>query len=417
MPNLSPQSDFASRTTPTVDSTRQSGPAIQATRPGRPRYDYMDSLRAALIIAGVFFHAALPYRTVGHWNVQEALGAVEFDYLAATLTSFRMATFFMVAGFFCALTFSLQKASTNLRRRLLVFGVPLLSFIVAIQPIQFALRWSHEHSSPGASPSGSLEFWRAYFANGAFVSHLWFLVNLIIYYVMVRAAMEILERSPTIREGFRKLLMSLPAALLRSKTILSLASVVLVEPWLRLASKWLPVVPGLDTSELLAYLPFFLVGFLLYKSPKAMDEFCVVRFADFLVLIGAIGFWGSGWFTDHFLQELLIAIISWQAAWTIGASLLAAFRRWFNVENPAVRAISEASYTIYLFHHLVVIALATMFLGVAVPGGLAAKYGLVVAMTCVITFTLHHFVIRKSMILSRLFNGRPAPLPAAKLAR
>jgi glucan biosynthesis protein C len=417
VPGVSPQSEITAGAKRVAAGGQELYPAPEAASPRRPRYDYMDSLRATLIIAGVFFHAALPYRTVGHWNVQEARGAVGFDYLTSALTLFRMATFFMVAGFFCALTFSLHKASANLRRRLMVFGVPLLTFVVTIQPIQFALRWSNEHPTGGASSSGSPEFWRAYFATGAFISHLWFLVNLIVYYIVVRGAMELLEHFPRLREGSLRLLRSLPGKILRSKTALSFASVALLEPWIHLVSHWIPVVPGLDAAELLAYLPFFLVGFLLYKSPEALDDFCVVRLEDFLVLFGGIGLLSSGWMAGHFLHELLLACISWQAAWTVGGGLLSVFRRWFNVESPAARAVSDASYTIYLFHHLVVIVLATTFLGTAMPGGVAVKYTIVVVLTCMATFALHHYVIRKSMFLSKLFNGRPVPPATARTGR
>ena len=80
MPNLAPDSSNDDRTE--LNSTVVAGyeAGVQGVAlPMRVRYDYMDSLRATLIIAGVFFHAALPYRTTGHLNVQEATGAAGFD--------------------------------------------------------------------------------------------------------------------------------------------------------------------------------------------------------------------------------------------------------------------------------------------------------------------------------------------------
>ena len=296
MPNLAPDNRDDGRTG--LNSLVVAGNEADVKRvpsPTRIRYDYMDSLRATLIIAGVFFHAALPYRVSGHWNVQEAAGAVGFDYLTVTLSYFRMATFFMVAGFFCAMTFSIRTASSNLRRRLTVFSVPLLTFVVAIQPIQFALRWSQENFVKGGSPVGSSEFWRAYLSTGAFISHLWFLVNLIVYYVLVRGAMEFFGRHPAVQDRLLRLLRALPISLLRSKTALSIVCLVLVTPWLQVTSKWIPPVPGVDISELLAYLPYFLAGSLFFHSPAALEEFCVVRLMDFVVLLSAVGILNSNW--------------------------------------------------------------------------------------------------------------------------
>src|SRR5262245_40085340 len=110
------------------------------------RYWYMDSLRAVLIIAGVFFHAALPYRTSDSWNVRDPSPYSFFDHFSRVLGSFRMPTFFFVAGFFCALTFAARGPSKNLARRLVAFGVPLLTMMVLLQPVQYLMRLAQDES-------------------------------------------------------------------------------------------------------------------------------------------------------------------------------------------------------------------------------------------------------------------------------
>lgn len=380
---------------------------VQGTRStqSRARYDYMDALRATLIIGGVLFHAALPYRAFGDWNVREAGGSAAFDYLADALYSFRMPTFFFVAGFFCALTFATRRAAANLRRRLLVFGLPLLSFMVIVQPMQYMLRWRQEHPGATGLPDWT-RFWSAYLSTGAYVSHLWFLLNLIAYYVAVHLALSLLERHEAIRRRCVRVLQGAPIRLLRSKTLLALACALVVLPIYDLVVHVAPRVPGYGLEDLVLYLPFFLAGFFCYHSEEVLGLLSEVRAEDILLLILGIGLLLSGIVSQHLSHDLVQGWLYYQAAWTIGMLLVALFRRWFDLAHPAVRAVSDASYTIYLFHHIVVILLATLLLGIAVPGGYWSKYVLVVVATTLLTFAAHHYLIRHSSILSWAFNGR-----------
>jgi len=383
---------------------------VQGTRSVqlRTRYDYMDSLRATLIIGGVLFHAALPYRASGQWNVHEAGGSAVFDYLAETLYSFRMPTFFFVAGFFCALTFAARRPAANLRRRLLVFGLPLLSFMVVVQPLQYMLRWRQEHPDATGKPDWT-GFWSAYLSTGAYVSHLWFLLNLIAYYVSVHLALGFLERHEVVRRRCARMLQAVPVRLLRSKTLLALACALVMLPIYDLVVRIAPRVPGYGLEDLVLYLPFFLAGLLCYHSEAALGFLSEVRAEDLLLLIFGAGLLLSGFVTQHLSHSLIQGWLYYQAAWTIGMLLVALFRRWFDLAHPAVRAISDASYTIYLFHHIVVIILATLLLGLAIPGGYWSKYVLVVVATTLLTFAAHHYLIRHSSILSWAFNGRAPP--------
>ncbi|MFO1456187.1 MAG: acyltransferase family protein [Steroidobacteraceae bacterium] len=378
--------------------------------PLRARYYYMDSLRATLIIGGVLFHAALPYRASGAWNVREMGGNAVFDYLSEALYSFRMPTFFFVAGFFCALTFAARRAAANLRRRLIVFGLPLLSFVILVQPLQFGLRWLREHAAVDGGV-GSPAFWSAYFSTGAYISHLWFLLNLIVYYVVVELALTVLARRGRVRQLAASWIRALPVWILRSKTILAVLCTLIVFPVYDLVVRVAPQVPGFGLEDLVLYLPFFVAGFLCFHSESALDSLGEVRIEDIILLVAGVALLMSGYVTQREMHDILRGWIFYQAAWTVGMLLVAAFRHWLDLENPAVRAVSDASYTIYLFHHSIVIVIATLLLGVAIPGGYASKYVLVVVVTTLLTFSLHHFLIRRSRILSWAFNGRAPPKP------
>ncbi|MCP5470716.1 MAG: acyltransferase family protein [Sinobacteraceae bacterium] len=365
----------------------------------------MDSLRAVLIVGGILFHAALPYRATGDWNVKEAHGSTAFDYLSAALSAFRMPLFFFVAGYFCAMTFSSRHATANLRRRLRVFGIPLAVFIITVQPLQHALRWSAKHPGPLNAGFDASGFWHSYVSTGSFISHLWFLVNLIVYYCMAYAVLMLLAQRKTLQRRLECGAMALPIWLVRSKTMLALVCAVLVFPAYGLLGR-IPKVPGFSVEDLALYLPFFLAGYFCYPAGGMMNEMSEVQALDAVMLTAGILLLLSSRMTSEAAVGFLSIWLFYQAAWTIGMLVLQAFRRWFDIANPVMRAISDASYTIYLFHHVIVILLATLLVGISLPGGLWAKYGFVVIVTFLATFMLHHFVIRRHGTLSMLFNGR-----------
>lgn len=370
-----------------------------------PRYDYMDSLRAVLIVGGILFHAALPYRATGDWNVKEAHGSTAFDYLSMALSAFRMPMFFFVAGFFCALTFSSRHATANLRRRLRVFGIPLAVFIITVQPLQYALRWSAKNPGPLNASFDAIGFWHSYVSTGSFMSHLWFLVNLIVYYCMAYVVIMFLAQRKILQRRLESGAMALPIWLMRSKTMLALVCAVLVFPAYGLLAR-MPKFPGFSVEDLALYLPFFLAGYLCYPAGGMMKTMSEVQVLDALMLIAGILLLFSNRLTNEVAVGFLSIWLFYQAAWTVGMLVLQVFRRWLDIANPVMRAVSDASYTIYLFHHVIVILLATLLVGLSLPGGLWAKYAFVVIVTFLATFMLHHFVIRRHGVLSLLFNGR-----------
>lgn len=379
--------------------------ASTAHAPPATRYWYMDSLRAVLIFGGILFHAALPYRSTGTWNVVDVDRNAAFDYISDTISSFRMPAFFFVAGFFCALTFANRGAASNLRRRLVVFGVPFVACAVTIQPVQFALRSSREGPRHLLADIQMARFWSAYIESGAFVSHLWFLINLIVYYCLIYLLLRALESGGRGKIDLGGWSSAIPVRLLSSKTAISVLSTVAVLPAYGALSR-LPQIPGYGFEDLALYAPFFLVGYLCFVDERAMGAMVQVGLLDVLLLATGVAVVQSGGVTHRVTAEVFGLWLFYQAAWTLGMWVLSAFRRWLDVESAPMRAVSDASYTIYLFHHLIVVVIATALLPVHVPGAPVIKYLLVVLATFLLTLLLHRCVIHRFKWLSYAFNGR-----------
>jgi glucan biosynthesis protein C len=70
--------------------------------------------------------------------------------------------------------------------------------------------------------------------------------------------------------------------------------------------------------------------------------------------------------------------------------------------------LSDASYSIYLFHQPIVLFLGMKFLDIDL--NIFVEYFLVVAAALVIPFLIHFYLVKRVAVLSFLFNGTPLPL-------
>ena len=108
------------------------------------------------------------------------------------------------------------------------------------------------------------------------------------------------------------------------------------------------------------------------------------------------------------LAYRVINIVSWALlTWMVVRVVFSLFRDWANRPSPTFAYLSYASYSIYLFHHLVVIATATALLPLPLGGGV--KFLIVLATASIVPLAIHHFLIRRYDVLGYLFNGRVVP--------
>ena len=157
-----------------------SGNTCEAARPlATPRaarsshslahYHYIDFSRAVLLSLGVVFHAALLCETRG----------AAFCGLAALLHSFRMESFFLIAGFFSAMALQKRSVADFVAQRLVRLGVPLLFCGVTVA-------WWVDIVRANELPLATafdVHFW----LGGHWRAHLWFLGTLLVYVAIVFA--------------------------------------------------------------------------------------------------------------------------------------------------------------------------------------------------------------------------------------
>jgi len=370
---------------------------------GASRLHYMDALRSVLMLLGVVLHSARPYDSDA-WQVKDQAHLPALDWLVAGIHLFRMPAFFVVAGYFAMYLLVRWPVRDFLRDRMRRVLVPLLATLLTFNLVQVRLVMG-DGGDAGFLQGVLLPAW----VGGHWVSHLWFLVSLVLYFALVAMLTPFLRRLAD-PDG-------IVASWLRGRLGLPLVLLALVATPLavgvlgRFAGPgWNePLLGSASPAELLVYFPAFLTGLLLCASPELLDRFArrdrlviALAVSGGAVMLLTHGRADSAFRVAYFLGEGLLR-------WMVVRVLFSLFREWANRPSRTFAYLSSASYSIYLFHHVTVIATATALLSLPLAAGI--KFLIVLAVASMVSLTLHHFLVRRYAVLGYLFNGRKPARP------
>jgi glucans biosynthesis protein C len=358
------------------------------------RVDYMDAARSALMSLGVVLHSARVYAPGDPWLVADARTAPVFAWIADGIHLFRMPAFFFIAGFFAALTLERYGARRFLRQRLPRIVLPLATVALLVNAPQV-----HWLVAQGLLPEPG---WRAWLDGQAWVLHLWFLFNLILYFALAAAAGPAAAR--LIRRGAADGLRGAATLIVAATAVCLLIVPLGVLDLLHERLLFFGPVYGL-----IRYFCLFLVGFAVFADPRLREAWFRHGWAAvplaFAAAVAASRLPGA---VGDLTEYLAVLWRDLAATWVV----LLLFRALASGPSAAWRYMSEASYTIYLLHHPIVIALGVALL--AVPLGAGPKFALVCGGAFALSLALHHFLVLKLPIARLLLNGRelPKPVPA-----
>src|SRR5215831_11933472 len=107
-----------------------------ARNPENSRLDYLDATRAFALVLGVVFHSSLSFMPIWiGWAVQDVSTSPLVAMFMSVSHSFRMETFFLLAGFFSHLTFHRKGAGPFIRSRVLRIVVPFIVGWFILRPL------------------------------------------------------------------------------------------------------------------------------------------------------------------------------------------------------------------------------------------------------------------------------------------
>jgi glucan biosynthesis protein C len=367
-------------------------PAVKKSQ----RFFHLDALRACLMFWGILVHTS----TVAPSGF--------FRGCAGVSGLVRMEAFFIISGFLAYMLLQKYGAATTVRKRLVAIGVPFAAALVLLNPVtNYLIFVFHNHPLPftdylagkGTAGGDGPMNWHL---------HLWFLVALFIYSLLApflgeavdaflkRSGARDTSRTPFLGGELKFL------AICAAVVVACLASRVAFE----MVKPVLPVDARYVVRSIGNFLPYYTLGMVLFASTGLRAVFSKVHWIQVVVSCSAL-------YLAHELTgqnpgrlaEVMILAIQTYVALSLSSLLFWVAEMLVKRESPAVRFLSDAAYSVYLFHFVAIYLFAFLFRDLVPQTNLMLTF--VAAATFGLLICLHAFVIRRVPVLAFLFNGKP----------
>ena len=352
---------------------------------GTSRLFFIDNLRAAVIALVVAHHVALVYGAGAPFYYVEPPFEDPLAFLALLVfvlfnQAWFMGALFLLAGYFTPGSFDRKGPASFLRGRLLRLGVPLIVFMLVLNPIASIGYWQMPASLTGITTPLT---WEAYpYLIG--LGPMWFVAMLLIFDFGYAAWRRLARnRRPSMSRssspgylGIGGFILALAAASYLVRVVIPMGVDVVGFPTLAylpqylglfalgaVASRrdWLRTMPG---SKGLAGLVAAAVA-AVFLFPLALSgHLFSLELAEPSLFVGN-GHW----------QSAVYAL--WDSTFAVGMclGLITLFRRFFSSRGRAGRFLSKQSYAVYVIHVPLLVFLAVALKGIELAPLL--KFGLV----------------------------------------
>ena len=166
------------------------------------RTQFLDQIRVCLTALVIFHHTAIMFGAPGGWYLRMATGSkvekILFTVFASVNQAFFMGFFFLLAGYFSALSYDRKGGTYFILDRLKRLGLPILFYGFILGPCTVALATLHNHES-------FFENWALLLKNFYFeIGPLWFAAALLIFSIvywlkrsLIRSGAESMNFVPT----------------------------------------------------------------------------------------------------------------------------------------------------------------------------------------------------------------------------
>ena len=367
----------------------------QDTVTSTQREMWVDTLRVVVIAGVIVMHTATGYVVdIAGWYYDDELDAsgpvaLLLAFPAALGGLFALGPLFFVAGWFSAVSLAHHGTSSFLRSRLLRLGVPLVAFVLVVNPLCDFIGNYRQEGEPLTS---------YYAAEDYEVGVMWFVVALLVFSFGYAGLRRFRPRpaGPAIGE---------PARVARLLVLAALTTAVgSLVVW-----QWWPLSADEFMNMRVAHWP---QGAVLFALGVTANE---TRWLD---TVSATSRRRIGWVAAAGVAGLLVltvvglatgdldGVLDGQGAATVPFAVLDGIiavtgtvwlvavlrRRTWTIPRPMLAKAGRASYATYFLHPLVVTTLMTLL--APVPGGAVAKFVLVSAVAVPACFAVGHGATR-----------------------
>ncbi len=357
----------------------------------KERLQYIDNLRLLVIILVITIHLAVTVSGFGSWYYMygthlDTLSSVWFALYQSFTQAYFLGLLFMLSGYFVAGSYDRKGFGRFVGDRFKRLVIPTLIFMIAITPfIEFV---ELGNRLVGFSLIG--------FLSGT--GPMWFAAALF-GFSLIYALYRILAKRPALKSE-KKIDPTFSFALSLILTIAVLAFLI------RIVQPIGTDILNFQISYFASYIFLFIVGILAFRN----NLFGKISYrTGRRWLISAIVL-GSG--TGFFLLVIasasgpiadLMGGLTWQSAafsvWesfvavAMNFGLIGVFKEKFNYQSSLVKALSDNSFAVYMFHPMIIIPV-TLFLSQLVLYPIA-KWLLLCVICVPLCFAATHFVFRR----------------------
>ena len=394
------------------------------------RLHALDAVRGFALIAGIVFHATVSFLPspsgVPLWIVTDTHPSLTLGVLFRVLHTFRMTTFFLIAGFFAHMSFHRRGARSFVADRVkriavpLLVGWPIIFAVIVAVTIWAAVSMAHGRPLPPAPK---------YPGFPAFpLTHLWFLYVLLWLYVstlVLRAIVVRLDRAGRVGKATDlavRWLATNPAGLL-VLAVPTAAALTMTPHWLPWGGIPTPdssLVPNLPAG--VAYFSAFAFGWLAHRQADLLAAWRrrwpvnLALGAGCLAAVFAVSGLAPTLAPPSTLGALAIAATAYAVgAWSLTFAVIGLALRYLDGFSPARRYVADASYWLYIVHLPLVMALQVMVAPLDWPW--PVKFAVILGVGFPLMFASYQLLVRHSFIGAILNGPRESRSGARKAAK
>jgi glucans biosynthesis protein C len=348
------------------------------------RYYGLDLSRATFMLLGLAFHASMIFRADREWRVNYEQQSPVFNMITSMLHGFRMEGFYLLSGFFFLLIIQKYGERKTIIDRYIKLGVPMLVIGCTLNYVMN--RMSENYVFPSTT---------RYIIDGEWLAHLWFLGNLIIYCTTM---VFIARPLSYIFKKYASIWPLIIGALLLVPALSTIAS---------RAPKGTYLFISLD--NFFVYLPYFILGIYLHTHRQLFLELLILRNALVLLIFSLILFTVTFVFKVAEISYTINLLLYKIANTALAIFLISLFHSIGNQPSKLVTALVDSSYTVYLLHMPLLVIYHHALKNLHLP--MMLYFLLLLCTVFTSCYMFHLFLVRKSVILGFLLNGK---LPAKK---
>lgn len=331
------------------------------------------------MILGLFYHVGLIYGVNNDWRVYSE----ENNYLISVISDFihlfRMEAFYLISGFFFMLVYNKNRPLFLLDRVCRAL-VPLLFCGLVINLVMNYYSYNRTYNL------NSYE----YFIDGEWLGHLWFLGNLIVYFLFTTfLSRHILATSSLTRSMLLLLLLVITPVL--SMLGIFVSKIIYSE-----------ILVFITFSNLFYFYFYFVAGCFCFKNKEVFLDVLNVR-----TFFTSISLFILLFFTTHLdimTGMTLVKLINHLSAGSLMLAMMSLIYSIGNSNSKIIRNFSGSSYTIYILHQpLIVLFSVFLFEKIYLPGFI--EYALLICLVFFVSYNFHIHLVKENRVLKLLFNG------------